>query len=100
MNPYLVSAPCLEAAFDERHVSQRLDDSVVCDGMFALAAIGEDLHDAAVADVAAYIAGDGAFPGVRRAPYQGQVTASGGTVEELPGKFIVGIFVLGNDEQS
>ncbi len=98
--PYLVGATGLEAAFDERHVSQRLDDFIVGDGMFSLAAVGKDLHDAAVADVAAHIAGDGALLWVGGAPYQCEVAAPRGAVEKLFCQLVVGIFVLGNYEQS
>ena len=76
VHPYLMSASGLKATFDERYISERLNNFIMCHRMLALAAVREDLHYLAVPDIAAYMTCDGAFLRVRSTPYERNVFSS------------------------
>ena len=96
----LVGAAGLEDAFYEGDIAEALFDAPVGDGVLADLGVVVDGHDAAVFLGAGEIADDGAGVFVEVAPDEGVVFALDGVIEELLGEVGLGLFVLGEEEES
>ena len=97
---YLMGAACLQDAFHEGDVAETLQDMPVCDGVLAAVGVIRHVHDATILRGALKVAHNGARVLIEAAPDEGVVLALDGVLEELLGEDGLGIFVLGDEEQS
>ena len=101
MHSYLVCAACLEDALDERHMSKRLDYTIMSHGTLALGAVErKSRHLQAVFGRPAYVGGNSPFCRLGRAPHHGDILALGGLIEKLPSEVSLGIGGFGYYEQA
>lgn len=95
VDPYLMGAPCLQAAFHHSDITEPFQHSVVGHGVFPAVSLGEHLEPHPVVGIPAYIAGDGALVLLEVAPDDCDIDPVYGVDEELPGKLELGFLVLG-----
>ena len=96
----LMGSSCLKAAFDHRHITEALENTVMCHCMLSIITVREDLETHTVVRVTADIAGYGTFIILEISPYDRHITTFYRMHEELLGKIQLRLVILGNDQKA
>ena len=100
MRPDLMGASGFKLAFNQGYIAETLNNSIMCDGRFAIFTSGVNIHYTPVFGAAAYMALNGSFVVFQVSPNQCHIFTFNGMLKEIPCQPGLSQFIFSHQQNS